>query len=814
MRADEMGHVEGPLSLALEIAEAECQQLRHERVDSGHLLLGLLIAHPEPMQRLLAPFGLRRIDLIEALRAAMPQQPADTAAPADPMPSSELLDVIRSAEQLATGSAVELEHALIAVLRQATNLPRRVLLSFGVDLKRLEVGALARLAASREGEAPAPRAKRRGTDGPKASNDRDGRDGRAAAKSAPRESVIEQLTRDLVAMARDGEFDEVIGREREIESVLEILARRNKNNPVLLGEPGVGKSAIVEGLAQRIARGGVPSRLKDLRIRELGAADLVAGTQYRGDFEQRILKLVEETSEDPNVVLFIDEIHTILASGGQQGTGDAASLLKPHLARGDVRCIGATTHDEYRKFIEKDRALARRFQPVLVPEPSIDDCRKILTSVRTRLESHHGLKIGDDALEAAMSLSVRYLQERHLPDKAIDLLDQAAARKSLRQPDDPNALVAAHDVLGLLRDQLGKNLGELTLDESKKLLGIEEFLKHRVIGQDHAAERVAERIRLAKREFDFRPERPNGVFLFLGPTGVGKTEIARCLAEYLLASRDAMIRYDLSEFTEAHSISKLIGSPPGYVGYDEEGHQLTSRIRTRPQTILLLDEIEKAHPAVLNLFLQVFEDGRLTDSHGRTVSFSEVTIILTSNIGADAFRRRDSIGFTPLRDLAPEEVREQARALLENRLPLELINRVDEVVIFNSLTREAILEIARNLVERAILRFHRENKSVEVEESAVKFLADTGYDEIYGARHLQRNVEQLLLQPLARETYLSDWNLVHKIKVRKAGSGLVFEKLHRKGPRAARGVSQESAEPAPETPETPEAQGSPDAKSR
>jgi ATP-dependent Clp protease ATP-binding subunit ClpC len=775
MNSELWGGGDHPLALALEIAETECQQLRHDRVDVGHLTLGLLIAFPEPMQRLLEPFGLKRIDLIEALRAAMPHIEGEVLDRLpEPMPSSELLEVMRLAETVSDGTPLRLEHVVVAVIRQASNLPRRVLLSFGVDLRRLEALARAHLIESETGSATERR-----REAPRMSNQR-------ARTRDNEESVVDQLTRDMVARAREGGMDPVIGREHEIESLLETLARRTKNNPVLLGEPGVGKSAIVEGLAQRIAEGKVPARLKDLRVHELSSADLVAGTQYRGDFEQRILKLVEETSQDPNLVLFIDEIHTILAAGGQQGTGDAAALLKPHLARGEIRCIGATTNDEYRKFVEKDRALVRRFQPINVPEPTRDECLAILRGIRPRLEEHHGIGISDDALEASVTLSMRYLTDRHLPDKALDLLDQAAARKSLRATDLTGLKIVAHDILDLLREQLGKNLGEITLDESRKLLGIEEFLKLRVVGQDHVAQRVAERIRLAKRELDFRPERPNGVFLFLGPTGVGKTEVARCLAEYLLGTRNAMLRYDLSEFTEPHSISKLIGSPPGYVGYDDEGHQLTSRIRSHPQAILLLDEIEKAHPSVLNLFLQVFEDGRLTDSHGRTVSFSEVTIILTSNLGAEAFRKKTSIGFTPYKDLAPEEIREQAREILEGAIAPELLNRVDEVLIFNSLDPEVIHKIAVKLVERTIERFSRENKAIEVDESAIRFLAESGYDPKFGARHLQRNVEQSLLQPLARETYTSDWSLVHKIKVKREGSALIFEKLHRRAPRTSR----------------------------
>ncbi|MBI4879075.1 MAG: ATP-dependent Clp protease ATP-binding subunit, partial [Planctomycetes bacterium] len=421
----------------------------------------------------------------------------------------------------------------------------------------------------------------------------------------------------------------------------------------------------------------------------------------------------------------------------------------------------------------------------------------ILEGLSPGLEKHHGVRLERAALTAAITLSRKHIPERSLPDKALDLLDQACARKAMHAPQGRAAApppVSAEDVAEILRSQLGKSLGEVTVDETEKLLGIEEFLRSRVIGQDHVARLVAERIRLARRELDFRPERPNGVFLFLGPTGVGKTEVARCLAEYLHGSRQNMLRYDLSEFSEQHSVSRIIGSPPGYVGFDEEGHQLTSKVRSNPQALLLLDEIEKAHPSVLNLFLQVFEDGRLTDARGRTVSFSEVTIILTSNIGAAAFRKKESIGFGQERTATPEQVREEAKAVLKGLLPAELLNRVDDILVFNSLGPEEITRIARNLVKRAVERFAREGKAIEIDASAIRFLGDTGYDPAFGARHVTRNVEQLLLQPLARETYLSDWSRVETIKVAKVGSALVFEKVLQqpKAPARRRRTSRET----------------------
>jgi len=765
---------EGPLAEALEIAQLECRRLHHAGLDVGHFFLGLLQSSPESAQKLFGPAGLNAAELALSVRAALPPG-ADHDEPPDEgdfLPTPALLEVIQIADSLTDSAPIRFEHAIVGICRQEDNIPLRVLKSFGIDITALMTASLATLAAAGDlGGQPS--------------------DGPSARPPVPRrkpagDSIIANLARDLIEIARSGEMDPVIGRDREIGALLETLARRTKNNPVLLGEPGVGKSAIVEGLAQRIAAGQVPARLAKLQIYELNTADLVAGTQYRGDFEARILKLVEETSQNPHLVLFIDEIHTILASGGQQGTGDAASLLKPHLARGSIRCIGATTTDEYRKFLEKDRALVRRFQPINVPEPSPEECLQILKGLAPGLEKHHEVQLTPEALEAATTLSRKHIPERHLPDKAIDLVDQACARKILRSPEGGGRRlkVTAEDIAELLRDQLGKSLGEVTVDETAKLLGIEDFLRSRVIGQDHVSQRVAERIRLTKRELDFRPERPNGVFLFLGPTGVGKTEIARNLAEYLLGGRQRLLRYDLSEYAEPHSIAKIIGSPPGYIGYDDEGHQLTSKIRSNPQGILLLDEIEKAHPSVLNLFLQVFEDGRMTDAQGRTVSFSEITIILTSNIGADVFKEKNAIGFSGTQQPLPEEIRALAKEVLKDRLPLELINRVDELLVFNSLSREDIFAITELLVGRAVERFGRQGKAIEIASSAIRFLGETGYDPTFGARHLTRNIESLLLQPLARETYLSDWERVEKILVEKVGSALVFETILRK-PRAA-----------------------------
>ncbi|MGC8893842.1 MAG: ATP-dependent Clp protease ATP-binding subunit [candidate division WOR-3 bacterium] len=604
---------------------------------------------------------------------------------------------------------------------------------------------------------------------------------RAKAEMAEEErSNLERFTRDLTALAREGKLDPVIGRESEITQVMEVLTRRQKNNPVLVGEAGVGKTAIAEGLAQKIAGGSVPPALLGKRILSLDMGALVAGTRYRGDFEERIKGVLDEAKADGNVILFIDEIHNLVGAGRAEGSMDAANLLKPALARGDFQVIGATTPDEYRQYIEKDSALERRFQMVWVSEPSPETTLQILRGLRPRYEKHHGVRFADDALEAAVRLTDRYVQARHQPDKAIDALDQAGSRVRIRagaltveggelaelkarlaeaeEAEDAEKeadlrrriaelekrgsdradglVVSAEDVAQVVSAWTGIPVSRLVEEEKQRLLEIEKALHSRVVAQDEAVRRVAEAIRRSRAGVS-DPKRPMGSFLFLGPTGVGKTELARALAEFLFGDEDSMIRLDMSEFKEEHSVAKLIGSPPGYVGY-EEGGKLTEAVRRRPYTVLLLDEVEKAHPRVFDLFLQVLDDGRLTDAHGRTVSLRNAVIIMTSNIGSfylqEALKRDSEDAFSEAEARVIEEVKHSFRP--------EFLNRIDDIVVFRPLTRDQIKAIVDLMIARLNKRLLEQGFSVELSAEARDWLADRGYEPSQGARPLRRLIQR------------------------------------------------------------------------
>jgi ATP-dependent Clp protease ATP-binding subunit ClpC len=596
-------------------------------------------------------------------------------------------------------------------------------------------------------------------------------------------------------MAREGKLDPVIGREDEIETTIEILSRRTKNNPVLIGDPGVGKTAIVEGIAQRIVNGEVPETLSGKRVLALDLSGIVAGTQYRGQFEERLKKVIDEIQESSeDQIVFIDELHTVVGAGAAQGSMDASNMLKPALARGELHCIGATTIDEYRKNIEKDAALERRFQPVLVGEPSVDDAIEILRGLKDRYEAHHRVKISEEAIVAAAELSDRYISDRFLPDKAIDLMDQAAARIRLRsktKPQDTRALeddirrlkrekdqaIAAEDFekaqdlkgrIQELQDRLGAFKGgrqpvaevtaediaevvsratgipvsQLTQEERERLLRLEQQLHERVVGQEEAVDAVAEAVRRARAGLS-DPNRPIGSFLFLGPTGVGKTELARTLAEALFGEEAAMVRIDMSEFQERHTVSRLVGAPPGYVGYEEAG-QLTESVRRRPYSVLLLDEIEKAHPDVFNILLQILDDGRLTDAQGRTVDFKNAVIIMTSNLGAERIqahaRRNESF----------EELKEGMEQILKRSLRPEFLNRIDEIIVFRALSRDQIADIAGLLLEHTRRRLKAQDVEVEFTDEAVGLLAEEGFDPEFGARPLRRTVQRRVDNQLSR----------------------------------------------------------------
>ena len=695
-------------------------------------------------------------------------------------------------ESQALGSSyIGPEHIVLALARDEESEAGRLLSRFGVSHTKLR-GAVVR-GVGEEGEAREP------------------------ASSTP---TVDEFSRDLTQMAKEGKLDPVIGREDEIETTIEILSRRTKNNPVLIGDPGVGKTAIAEGIAQRIVNDEVPETLSGKRIVALDLSGIVAGTQYRGQFEERLKKVIDEIQESSeDQIVFIDELHTVVGAGAAEGSMDASNMLKPALARGELHCIGATTIDEYRKNIEKDAALERRFQPVLVGEPSVDDAIEILRGLKDRYEAHHRVKVSEEAIVASAELSDRYITERFLPDKAIDLMDQASARVRLRsktKPQDtrtleddirrlkrekdqaiaaedfekaqdlkggiqelqdrlgafkgarqPVAEVTAEDIAEVVSRATGIPVSQLTEEERERLLRLEQQLHERVVGQEEAVDAVAEAIRRARVGLS-DPNRPIGSFLFLGPTGVGKTELARTLAEALFGEEAAMVRIDMSEFQERHTVSRLVGAPPGYVGYEEAG-QLTERVRRRPYSVLLLDEIEKAHPDVFNILLQILDDGRLTDSQGRMVDFKNAVIIMTSNLGSERIqahaRRSESF----------EELKEDMEQILKRSLRPEFINRVDEIIVFRALTREQIADIAGLLLERTRRRLRAQDVEVEFTDEAVGLLAEEGFDPEFGARPLRRTIQRRVDNQLSRMILDGSLEPGNKVVVGTQDSELDFE---------------------------------------
>ena len=658
------------------------------------------------------------------------------------------------------------EHVLLALATDDESDAARLLSRFGLSHLRLR-GAVVR-GVDTSGEAREP------------------------VSSTP---TLDEYSRNLTQMAREGKLDPVIGRAEEVESTIEVLSRRTKNNPVLIGDPGVGKTAIVEGIAQRIVNEEVPETLSGKRVVQLDLSGIVAGTQYRGQFEERLKKVIDEVREhSDDLILFIDELHTVVGAGAAEGSMDASNMLKPALSRGELHVVGATTIDEYRKNIEKDAALERRFQPVLVKEPTVDDTIDILRGLKDRYEAHHRVKITEEAIIAAAELSDRYITGRFLPDKAIDLMDQAAARVRLRSrttPQDTRALeeeiarlgrekdeavanedferapelrdrlealrseldearggrrpvaeLRAEDIAEVVSRATGIPVSQLTQEERERLMRLEEQLHERVVGQEEAVEAVAEAIRRARAGLS-DPNRPIGSFLFLGPTGVGKTELARTLADALFGDEAAMVRIDMSEFQERHTVSRLVGAPPGYVGYEEAG-QLTEQIRRRPYSVLLLDEIEKAHADVFNILLQILDEGRLTDAQGRTVDFKNTVIIMTSNMGAERIQAHTR------RDESFEELKEDMLQIIRHNLRPEFINRIDEIIVFRALTKEQIAQIAGLLLDRTARRLRAQDIEVEFTEEAIELIAEEGFDPEYGARPLRRTIERRVDNELSR----------------------------------------------------------------
>ena len=702
------------------------------------------------------------------------------------------------------------EHLLIGILREGDSIAARILLELNVNIPKLynEIIKVINEGEDFQGENRGEKQERKNG-------------------SYNKTPTLNQFGEDLTKKALEGKLDPIVGRKEEIERVIQILSRRTKNNPCLIGEPGVGKTAVVEGLAQKIVAGDIPQILKDKRVVTMDISGMVAGAKYRGDFEERIKKALEEVKKAGDIILFIDEIHTIVGAGAAEGAIDAANILKPLLARGEIQLVGATTLNEYRKFIEKDAALERRFSPVTVNEPSSQDTVKILKGIRDKYEAHHGVKISDEAIEAAVKMSVRYINDRFLPDKAIDLIDEAASRAKLKTYMEPENLKKLEEEIetvekdkeeavttqkfekaALLRDKqkelkdkyekeqkkwknknnkqiiniTEENIAEviatwtgipakkITEDENERLKHLEENLHERVIGQNEAVEAVSKAIRRGRVGLK-DPKRPIGSFLFLGPTGVGKTELSKALAESLFGDENAMIRIDMSEYMEPHSVSKLIGSPPGYVGFDEGG-QLTEKIRRKPYSVILFDEIEKAHPDVMNMLLQILEDGRLTDSQGRTVNFKNTVIIMTSNIGARLITDKKFLGFTQNTNYESkenkeyEETKKEVMEALKRELRPEFINRIDEIIVFHKLTDNEIDQIIDIMLNEVIKRLEEQKFKIELDSQVKNLIASKGIDKNFGARPLRRTIQSVLEDRIAEE--ILDGN-IRKNKLSKIG---------------------------------------------
>lgn len=773
---------------SLNAAVKAAEDLGHTYIGSEHILLGLLSDTSTVAGAVLAAHNITYADIEEELKRSIGVGVPTELQPDDFTPRSKniLETSVAFARQMGQ-QLVGTEHVLLAIAREGSCSATLLLSRAGVSMQDI-VNDVSK--ALMGGTANA------------------GTDNKDGGKET--ESMLSQFGRDLTKLAKDGKIDPVIGRQKEIERVIQILSRRTKNNPCLIGEPGVGKTAIAEGLALKIVSGEVPELLKDKKIYSLDLTGMVAGTKYRGDFEERIKKVIDEVKNAKDVILFIDEVHTLIGAGSAEGAADAANILKPSLARGELQIIGATTIEEYRKHIEKDAALERRFQPVMVDEPSQEEAIEILKGIKDKYEAHHKVKITDEAIESAVKLSTRYIGDRYLPDKAIDLIDEAASRVRLRSYTAPSDLkeledkkksveaeklsavnaqeferAAAlrdeerkldkeikdkkenwHDMAGKSHDEVtpadiadivsswtGVPVTQLSTEESDRLLHMEDELHRRIVGQDEAVEAVSRAIRRGRVGLK-DPKKPIGSFIFLGPTGVGKTELCKALASAMFGDENAMIRLDMSEYMEKHTVSRLIGSPPGYVGYDEGG-QLTEKVRRKPYSVVLFDEIEKAHPDVFNMLLQILDDGVLTDGQGRRVDFKNCIIIMTSNVGAKLIsQKQKAFGFAAgAKELEQneKEIKDAVMGELRNTFRPEFLNRVDDIIVFQRLTKENIKEIASRLL--AVLQKRVEDMGIEVtfSDEAVSKIADAGFDDVYGARPLKRAIQSRIEDALSEE---------------------------------------------------------------
>ena len=782
---------------ALRLAQETAGQMGHSYVGSEHLLTGLAKENGGIANKVLTEFGVTPEKVEAEIEKMTGKGTPDMSAPQGLTPRTKKIVelAVMTANQLGV-SYVGTEHLLLGLIREGQNVALSVLRALGVDVQKLYTSLLQAVGGTDETVTMAD-------DG--SGHPQGGQPGGGAGKT------LEKFGKDLTKAAREGKLDPVIGRKDEIDRVIQILSRRTKNNPALVGDPGVGKTAVAEGLAQKIVSGDVPENLKGKRLIALDLTGMIAGTKYRGEFEERIKSVLDELQNAKDVILFIDELHMIVGAGAAEGAVDAANILKPALARGDIQVIGATTLDEYRKNIEKDSALERRFQPVTINEPSPEDAVEILKGLRDRYEAHHRIKISDEAIGAAVKLSVRYVSGRQLPDKAIDLIDEACSRvrmKNMTPPPDLQSLedelkaIGAHkeeavkaqdyekaaklrdeenakkkeiedkrkswedeqtkthgevteeDIAEVIAGWTGIPAARITEDEGERLLHLEDTLHARVIGQDEAVTAVAKAIRRGRVGLR-DPKRPIGSFIFLGPTGVGKTELCKTLAEALFGDENAMVRIDMSEYMEKHSVSRMIGSPPGYVGYDEGG-QLTEKVRRKPYSVILFDEIEKAHPDVFNILLQILEDGILTDGQGRKVDFKNTVIIMTSNIGAHKItgKARKSLGFGGDEkdgEQTFEKIKEEVLTDLKQAFRPELLNRIDDIIVFNRLSEEEIEKIADGMLKAVAARMTDMEITMSWTDAARKHLAKAGFDPIYGARPLRRAIQSQVEDLVAEE---------------------------------------------------------------
>lgn len=793
-------------------AQEESQRFGHNYIDTEHVLLGLMGEEEGIAAKVLVNLGV----VPGKVRAAVEfivgrgQKPASGEIGLSPRAKKVIELAVDEARHL-NHNYIGTEHLLLGLLREADGVAAGVLESLGVTLERVRAETTRLLSQSPH-------------------------QAHGVSRSATRTPTLDQLGVDLTALARAGKLDPVIGRNKEIERVIQILSRRTKNNPALIGEPGVGKTAIVEGLAHRIVAGDVPETLQGKRVVTLDVGALVAGTKYRGEFEERLKKVIDEIKTAGNCVLFVDEFHTIVGAGAAEGAVDAANILKPSLSRGEIQCIGATTLDDYRKHVEKDAALERRFQPVLVAEPTVEETLAILRGIKERYEAHHHLIISDEALQVAASLAARYIPDRFLPDKAIDLMDEASSRVRIKRGIVPIGLTEArravesvrkdkesaitsqqYEFAAELRDRevqliekisrmeqewqveqkqekpvvteedisevvsmwTGIPVVRLTTDESSRLLQMEEALHHRIIGQDEAITTVAKAVRRARAGLK-DPRRPIGSFIFLGPTGVGKTELVRVLAEFMFGSEDAMVRLDMSEFMERHTVARLVGAPPGYVGY-EEGGQLTEAVRRNSYCVILLDEIEKAHYDVFNILLQIFDDGHLADAKGRRVDFRNTIVVMTSNVGAELIKRDMTIGFATRTDeeksrqIEYETMKEKVLGELKKTFRPEFMNRIDGVVVFHALSKDHIRQIVDLMLKGVAKSLEEKNIKLEVTGAAKDFLGEKGYDPTFGARPLRRVIQNMVEDQLSEALLRGEFQPGAVVKVDSDGEKILIQ---------------------------------------